>query len=113
MDIKVLRENLDFPLVFSRELSCGDFDESHTLCKPNVGSACGSEFLVDQTLTDDEKDEILKIHNDYRSQIAEGNANGLPEAGNMRKLVWNNDLAQVAQKLADQCVFQHDHNDQR
>ena len=30
--------------------------------------------------------------------------------GNMRKLTWNEDLATVAQKWADQCLFDHDKN---
>ena len=28
----------------------------------------------------------------------------------MRKLTWNEDLAMVAQKWADQCIFDHDEN---
>ena len=34
----------------------------------------------------------------------------LSSIGNMRKLTWNEDLATVAQKWADQCLFDHDKN---
>ena len=32
----------------------------------------------------------------------------MPSASNMRQLEWDDDLAAVAQKWADQCSFDHD-----
>ena len=39
------------------------------------------------------------------SNLAGGNQ---PAASNMRKLVWNDELAVIAQRWADQCTFEHD-----
>ncbi len=41
-------------------------------------------------------------------QVANGDANGMPQAADMRQLTWNDDLAEVAQRWADQCIFEHD-----
>ena len=46
-------------------------------------------------------------------QIATGGQAKQPKAANMMKLKWNDKLAVVAQRLADQCVFAHDKNDAR
>ena len=40
-------------------------------------------------------------------QIANG-TQGMDKAANMRQLEWDDDLAAVAQKWADQCSFDHD-----
>ena len=37
-----------------------------------------------------------------------GQQAGQPGATNMRELVWNNELESIAQRLADQCIFNHD-----
>lgn len=39
-----------------------------------------------------------------------GNQAGQPSATNMRKLVYNSELAEIAQRWADQCTFAHDQN---
>ena len=49
------------------------------------------------------KDAIVDKHNNLRSRVARGEENkgvggGQPKAANMRKLVWNNELAKVAQR---------------
>ncbi len=41
-------------------------------------------------------------------QVATGKEPKLPKAANMRELKWDNDLALVAQRWADQCDFNHD-----
>merc|ERR1712051_700551 len=80
------------------------------MCLSDLGSNCGSDYIVSQGFTEAQKTEMLQIHNDLRAKVASGSANGLPTAGNMRKLTWNEDLATVAQKWADQCLFDHDKN---
>ena len=34
-----------------------------------------------------------------------------PEAANMRQLTWDNELAKVAQRWANQCIYAHDGED--
>ena len=51
----------------------------------------------------EEKEKIVKLHNKLRSKVASGKehrgVNGTqPTATNMRKLVWSDELAQVAQR---------------
>ena len=62
--------------------------------------------------TDAGKNLIVKTHNELRQKVAGGlESNGAqPGASNMRKLVWNDELAEVAQRLVDQCKFAHDKN---
>ncbi|KAH9377446.1 hypothetical protein HPB48_010040 [Haemaphysalis longicornis] len=47
---------------------------------------------------------ILKAHNDYRSQVANGQLQGYPPASDMFELVWDDEMAGVAQAWADQCI---------
>lgn len=93
----------------SRALSCNDVDQDHTLCLPDVGPSCGSDYILSPGLTEAEIQEVLKVHNDFRGQVANGQALGLPSATNMKSLSWNQDLAKVAQVWANQCLFDHDH----
>lgn len=52
----------------------------------------------------------MDIHNYYRNLIASGNESnlGFPSAANMLTLEWDDELAYVAQKHANQCRFEHD-----
>ena len=48
-----------------------------------------------------------------RSRVAKGQESGgitapQPPAANMKKLVWNTELEEIAQRWADQCIFDHD-----
>jgi len=67
---------------------------------------------------DSNKQLILDLHNDLRRKVAKGQESrgkygrGQPGAANMKKLVWNHDLADSAQKLVDQCVYRHDRSGQ-
>jgi len=59
------------------------------------------------------KSVILEKHNELRRRVATGNQTNPkvhPKAGNMMKMVWNNELALIAQRWADQCDFSHDKN---
>ena len=49
------------------------------------------------------KDAIVDKHNELRSKVANGQETrgvdgGQPKAANMRKLVWNDELAEIAQR---------------
>lgn len=60
-----------------------------------------------------EKAEVLKAHNDLRSQVAQGRLPGFPAARNMYRMKWDDDLAQVAQAFTNLCDDRHDKEAQR
>ena len=39
----------------------------------------------------------------YRRFIANGSLEGAPKAANMRKIIWNDELARLAERWATQC----------
>ncbi|GFX04234.1 hypothetical protein TNCV_3973831 [Trichonephila clavipes] len=81
--------------------------EDHTYCRDPYPSCDRKHSGV----SEDDIDHILKLHNTYRSQVAMGQetrAGGLPQASDMLQMVWDNELAAVAQKWADNCDFNHD-----
>jgi len=56
-------------------------------------------------------DSILKQMNMRRNEVAGGigmDDNKQPTASNMKKLVWNDEVATIAQRWADQCSMHHD-----
>ncbi|XP_063606364.1 uncharacterized protein LOC134781210 [Penaeus indicus] len=60
-----------------------------------------------------EKQEILEAHNTLRAKVARGeeiagDAGPQPTGADIRELVWNDELAQVAQAWAEQCKGGHD-----
>jgi len=65
-----------------------------------VGWACCSAevWMSPNALTSAEKEEILRVHNDYRASIG---------ASNMLKLRWDPKLADLAQGHADHCADYH------
>merc|ERR1711955_148073 len=58
------------------------------------------------------KDVIVKVHNELRNKVAMGNEThgAQPQAANMMKMVWSDELAEIAQRWTDQCIFGHDSN---
>ncbi|KAK3914323.1 Venom allergen 5 [Frankliniella fusca] len=59
-------------------------------------------------LSPDEKILLLHRHNFYRSQVAGGVVPGLPAAAAMLQMVWDDEVAALAQRWADQCSFGYD-----
>ncbi|XP_063988420.1 uncharacterized protein LOC135168316 [Diachasmimorpha longicaudata] len=92
--------------------SCGS--NKHTLCEfpsPNPATSCDELGVVG--LTQDEKDALLKAHNDYRAYVASGQETrgtngGQPGATNLGPLQWDDEIAEIAQRWANQCHFAHD-----
>ncbi|XP_032782776.2 venom allergen 5.01 [Daphnia magna] len=88
----------------------------NTLCKysnTTWGEACQPPYPTVSSVSTDEITIILKAHNDYRRQVAQGletrgNPGPQPSASNMRQLIWDEELAVMAQTHAQQCVFEHD-----
>jgi len=114
---------------FVKQCTCWDdtewcnqelYGKDHTMCiyKNFVQKSCG--------LNDDRifeviygahkqavKNAIVDKHNELRAKVANGketrgNDGTQPKAANMRKLVWNEELAEIAQRWIDQCAGAHD-----
>ncbi|ESO95480.1 hypothetical protein LOTGIDRAFT_116834 [Lottia gigantea] len=62
---------------------------------------CLVDVGTEVPLTQAEKDGALTAHNDYRKNVS-------PKATNMQKMVWDDELATIATKWAQQCRSGHD-----
>merc|ERR1712212_724525 len=92
--------------------TCTSYPKGHTMTKykgPSTKCTKKTEF---RGFTDAGKNLIVKTHNELRQKVAEGleSHGAQPGASNMRKLLWNDELAEIAQRLVDQCKFAHDKN---
>lgn len=63
-----------------------------------------SQVLITDTL----KSGILSNHNQYRNRIALGQQPGFSSARRMAQMVWNDELAWLAQLNTKQCKMNHD-----
>ncbi|GFY63566.1 hypothetical protein TNIN_46311 [Trichonephila inaurata madagascariensis] len=83
------------------------FSPIHSYCNP-PNPECS---LLDTEVTDEDKDDVIRAHNEYRDKVSTGQesaAGGMPTAANMMEMVWDDELASIAQKHAEQCKFRHD-----
>merc|ERR1712002_1016624 len=106
------KEKKDIPLSYSRfEYSC-DYPAGHTMTKYSGPADSCVEKSINSGFDQAAKDVIVKVHNELRNKVAMGNeTNGAqPQAANMRKMVWDDELADIAQRWTDQCKFGHDDN---
>ncbi|XP_053971090.1 venom allergen 3-like [Hylaeus volcanicus] len=93
---------------------CTREGRTQTLClypNPNPAPACGK--VQSTGFTNSEKDEIVNKHNELRQFVARGaehrgNPGPQPAASNMKIMSWDDELATVAQRWANQCNFGHD-----
>ncbi|XP_066989603.1 CRISP/Allergen/PR-1-like isoform X2 [Macrobrachium rosenbergii] len=90
------------------------FGSTHTMLLPPKAT-CTAHL---SGVTDADKAIILATHNNHRVTIAKGletrGAPGPQPAGaNIRELVWNDELAKVAQAWASQCPSGHDGGNDR
>ncbi|KAF8764638.1 CRISP/Allergen/PR-1 like protein [Argiope bruennichi] len=94
------------PAVYER------FHANHTFClQPN--KKCN---IKRSGVRRKERKLILKIHNTYRDIIARGKENravggALPKAADMIQMVWDKELAAIAQKWTNNCEYKHDCRD--
>lgn len=78
-----------------------------------LGPSCTGTLQLGRGVTEAEKRTIVGLHNKLRSTVASGQelrgAPGpQPPASDMLEMVWDEELAAVAQRWADQCQFGHD-----
>ncbi|PSN36899.1 Venom allergen 5.01 [Blattella germanica] len=71
-------------------------------------SCAGKTLLRSGGLTCQDRQVILDAHNNARLNVALGRVPGQPGATKMLELVWDDKLAQVAQRWADKCTIAHD-----
>ncbi|XP_035225475.1 CRISP/Allergen/PR-1-like [Stegodyphus dumicola] len=83
------------------------FTPNHSFCKdPNPKCT-----ILERGLKPDDKKRLLDLHNMYREKVASGKetqAGKLPSATNMFEMAWDDELASIAQKWAEQCIYDHD-----
>jgi len=88
--------------------------KKHTMCTPEgFGPKCGSPKGLARGISQSDIKEILQVHNQWRAKVANGLVTrGIPgpqpPAADMEQMEWDDELALVAQRHADQCTFAHD-----
>eukprot|EP00090_Calanus_glacialis_P014195 TRINITY_DN22915_c0_g1_i1.p1 TRINITY_DN22915_c0_g1~~TRINITY_DN22915_c0_g1_i1.p1 ORF type:complete len:248 (-),score=53.17 TRINITY_DN22915_c0_g1_i1:97-741(-) len=83
------------------------------MCKYNGPSTECALKTETRSFSEAGKSLILDKHNELRRKVAKGEQREPkqhPQASNMRKMIWNDELAATAQRWADQCDFNHDKN---
>merc|ERR1719228_31940 len=84
------------------------YPADHTMTVyPGPADECGYELKF-TGLDEATKKILLDKHNELRQKVASGGEAGQPGAANMRKLVWDDELATIAQRWTSQCIFDHD-----
>merc|ERR1712215_20615 len=96
--------------IFEADAKHCKYPKGHTMVKYKTPSKICKQRGTLRHLWGKAKDLIVKTHNELRQKVAAGlETNGnQPAASNMRKVVWNNEIAMIAQKWANQCKFGHD-----
>lgn len=61
-------------------------------------------------LSETDKEFLTVHHNEERSLTARGFTEGQPMATNMKKLEWDETIAETSKVWADRCKFEHDHD---
>uniref|UniRef100_A0A146L2J1 Venom allergen 5 n=1 Tax=Lygus hesperus TaxID=30085 RepID=A0A146L2J1_LYGHE len=74
-----------------------------------VAASCrNAQLLRTGIYSEEQRKGIVELHNHLRNYVASGGVHTQPAAQNMREMRWDDELAQLAQKWADGCVFEHD-----
>ncbi|KYN39541.1 Venom allergen 3 [Trachymyrmex septentrionalis] len=86
----------------------------HTMCTYTSSKPSATCKQVNKVgVTDEDIDTILTVHNKLRQKVASGkeyrgNPGPQPKAVSMPKLSWNKELANIGQRWANQCIYNHD-----
>ncbi|KAF6204145.1 hypothetical protein GE061_002485 [Apolygus lucorum] len=74
-----------------------------------AASVCRNAQLLRSGIhSEEQRKGIVEHHNQLRNYVASGGVATQPSAQNMREMRWDDELAQLAQKWADGCLFEHD-----
>jgi len=96
---------------FQEENSYCELNREHTMCRyAGLGGNCLPRFLRNPTnrnVSTFDAMEIVDIHNRLRNRVASNQTIQFP-AANMMVMQWDSELANIAQRWADQCRFEHD-----
>uniref|UniRef100_A0A0K8SY92 SCP domain-containing protein n=1 Tax=Lygus hesperus TaxID=30085 RepID=A0A0K8SY92_LYGHE len=82
--------------------------QENTMCKYEEKTTTVRGTPVVNVMTPKMKEDLLKMHNEFRNKIASGGLEGWPTAADMLELSWDDDLAKSAQRWASQCQNDHD-----
>ncbi|KAF4532746.1 hypothetical protein B566_EDAN007713 [Ephemera danica] len=85
---------------------------NHSMCiyKTNKCQP-GLTITSSGVLTSKQKDEVINLHNKLRKDIMNGTLKKFaPPAVSMSSMAWDNELAKIAQRSAEQCKMEHDKN---
>jgi len=94
------------------------YGKDNTMCRfcgVNTGQ-CGSQICTLGITSDEDKAAIVNKHNELRRKVAKGEETqgvkgAQPPAANMNELVWDDEVAKMAQTWAEQCAATpHDTN---
>ncbi|XP_064469148.1 venom allergen 3-like [Ornithodoros turicata] len=89
---------------------CNYKNPTHTMCLYKARACPGKQLIRSGGVTKAYQEYIVDLHNQLRGWVAGGYQKGYPAAVNMRALTWDNELASIAQRWADQCTSGHDKN---
>ncbi|CAF4814819.1 unnamed protein product [Pieris macdunnoughi] len=73
------------------------------MCKYTVSKPHHRCTGFEHNLTDNDIKEIVDRINEKRNYVAMGYLRGFPQAANMKKITWSSELAEIAQRWANQC----------
>lgn len=68
--------------------------------------SCREPVLIE--MTDEIKQKILDVHNEYRNKIALGQIPHFSPAANMATMEWDDTLAKFAEMNVHKCEMTHD-----
>ncbi|XP_065334411.1 uncharacterized protein LOC135935781 [Cloeon dipterum] len=77
-------------------------DRIHVMCAETPAS-CPKKNIIDRNITDYDKRALVHTLNVFRSLTATGQTGGYPAALNMQQLIWDEELATLANKMSTLC----------
>ncbi|KAF2352825.1 CAP domain [Trinorchestia longiramus] len=89
------------------------FTPQHTMCRTTgIGPTCGQNVPA-RGVSGADAAVIVASHNRYRARVAQGQEvrgtpGPQPQAADMLEMIWDEELALIAQRHTDQCVFEHE-----